>query len=132
MKTIAAESYEISTECSCEWDAESPYYDYPLCDGCWEDARALVLSLIERWVNNYAPESWQGNVSIDGSGMGWRGVSGRAIVDMTDILPALSVNGDYRLTVMLDGGELSAIRSSHDEPCGASFRITFTNEESNQ
>ena len=129
MKTIKAESYEIGTECSCEWDRQEPYI---VCHGCWEDNVELALSLIERWVNNYAPESWEGNVSIDGSGMGWRGVSGRAIVDMTDILPALSVSGSYRLTVTLDGGELSAVRSSHDEPCGASFRITFTNEESNQ
>ncbi len=128
MKTIAAESWDISTECHCHDDDSG----YEWCDGCWEDDRALVLSLIERWVNNYAPEPWEGNVSIDASGMGWRGVSGRAIVDMTDILPALSLNGDYRLVVTLDGGELSAVRSSHDEPCGASFRITFTNEESNQ
>jgi hypothetical protein len=128
MKTIKAESYEISTECHCDDVTE-----YEWCNGwCYDLDKELVLSLIERWVNNYAPESWQGNVSIDGSGMGWRGVSGRAIVDMTDILPALSVNGDYRLVVTLDGGELSAVRSSHDEPCGASFRITFTNEESNQ
>jgi hypothetical protein len=91
-----------------------------------------VTRLIAQWEHNYAPESWEGNVRIEGSGMGWQRVSGRAIVDMTDILPALRVNGDYRLVVTLDGGELSAVRSSHDEPCGASFRITFTNEESNQ
>jgi len=128
MKTIAAESYEISTECHCHDDDSG----YEWCDGCYEHDKEMVLSLIERWVNNYAPESWEGNVAIDGKGMGWRGVSGGAIVDMTDILPALSLNGDYRLVVTLDGGELSAVRSSHDEPCGASFRITFTNEESNQ
>jgi len=128
MKTIAAESYGISTECHC-YDDDS---GYEWCGGCYEDDKREVLILIERWVNNYAPESWEGNVAIDAKGMGWQRVSGRAIVDMTDILPALRINGDYRLVVTLDGGELSAVRSSHDEPCGASFRITFTNEESNQ
>jgi hypothetical protein len=130
MKTIAAEVWYISTECHCYDEDEDSAYGW--CGGCYEDDKREVLILIERWVNNYAPESWQGNVAIDAKGMGWQRVSGRAIVDMTDILPALRVNGDYRLEVTLDGGELSAVRSSHDEPCGASFRITFTNEDGNQ
>ncbi len=128
MSTIKLESYEISTECHC-YDDDS---GYEWCDGCYDIDLESVTRLIAQWEHNYAPESWEGNVRIEGSGMGWQRVSGRAIVDMTDILPALRVNGDYRLVVTLDGGELSAVRSSHDEPCGASFRITFTNEESNQ
>ena len=128
MSTIKLESYEISTECHCHDDDSG----YEWCDGCYDVDKELILNLIEQWVNNYAPEYWQGNVSIDGSGMGWRGVSGRAIVDITDILPALSVNGDYRLVVTTMESLLSAVRYSHDEPCGASFSITFTNEESSQ
>jgi hypothetical protein len=91
-----------------------------------------VTRLIAQWEHNYAPESWEGNVRIEGSGMGWRVVTGVAIVDVADILAALRVNGDYRLVVTTMESLLSAVRYSHDEPCGASFRITFTNEESNQ
>lgn len=123
MSTIKLESREISTECTCEWED---------CYGCFDVDKNEMLNFIKEWECSYAPESWEGNVRIEGSGMGLRAVTGVAIVDITDILPALSLNGDYRLVVTTMESLLSAVRYSHDEPCGASFRITFTNEESNQ
>lgn len=61
-------------------------------------------------------------VRINGSGMTWRGVSGYADTSARGIVKALEINGDFTLRITYEDGELSIVRSSHDE-LGASFTV---------
>jgi hypothetical protein len=61
-------------------------------------------------------------VRILGSGMGWRGVSGYADTSARNIIKALEIDGDFTIRVTYEDGELSFVRSSHDE-LGASFSV---------
>jgi hypothetical protein len=61
-------------------------------------------------------------VRILGSGMGWRGVSGYADTTARNIVKALEIDGDFTIRITYEDGELSLVRSSHDE-LGASFSV---------
>ena len=61
-------------------------------------------------------------VRINGSGMGWRGQTGYADTSARGIVKALEINGDFILRITYEDGELSIVRSSHDE-LGASFSV---------
>jgi hypothetical protein len=98
------------------------------CHGCdeWmlEDTRELLEDWQRAWHN-------PGAAIIEGSAMGWRRLSGYAIARADSeeslaeaILNKLMLNGDFTITLKLEGGNLTATRSSHDEPTGCSFTVS--------
>ncbi len=130
MNTLKTESQNATytTNCECvdydeETGTESPAQ---WCqDYCHEDSRQLCLELISDWLRiNSNPQA----VKITGKNITWERLNGYALVMPQDILNALIINGEFTITLTLDGDKLTARRSSHDEPTGASFTITPASE----
>jgi hypothetical protein len=112
----------ISTECSCDDEFE--------CWGdCHEDDLGIVGMVLDRWLIANGMDNDEPNVLIRTDRMNWNGVSGQCVVEFNDILNALKLNGDWKVEFRLDGKDLTACRYSHDEPCGALFTLTTTDEE---
>lgn len=112
----------ISTDCTCDDEFE--------CWGdCYEDDLGIVGMVLDRWLIANGMDNDEPNVLIRTDRMNWNGVSGQIIVEFGDILNALKLNGDWKVEFRLDGKDLTACRYSHDEPCGALFTLTTTDEE---
>jgi broad specificity phosphatase PhoE len=62
------------------------------------------------------------SVRILGSGMTWRGVSGYADALPREIVSKLEFGNQFILYITYDNGDLSIVRSSHDE-LGAGFEV---------
>lgn len=119
----------LSTVCQCieideDTGEESPAENCLDCDE-WmiEGAGELVADWLKRNAN---PDS----VIIRGLAMGWRRLSGYKVIKNysteklnSEILNGLMLDGDFNIDLTLTGKELTARRSSHDEPMGASFTI---------
>lgn len=140
MNTQEMSKYEISTDCRCRYcescglGTESETCDecqqntrsIDYCDGsCWEYKREWFAEDIERFTKDHS------HVRIDGQHMGWQSLSGHLIVEADDnaIFNALTFSGDWTLYVECDGQSMKIRRTSHDEPMGATFILTPTNEE---
>lgn len=125
MDTIQKAS--LSTDCTCEYEEATDYY----CEGdCHEFDIEQVSELLGAWAWSHGFAFLDGfTVRIDGEAMGWTRASGYLVTDSDNLLAALKINGDYRLDFTLDGETLRVVRYSHDEPTGASFTITATDEE---
>jgi len=69
------------------------------------------------------------HVRIEGSAMGWQRRSGYKEInaEWKDLLSALTLNGEWLLTIEREGDTFKIRRSSHDEPTGASFTLTPAN-----
>jgi hypothetical protein len=99
---------ETGTESPAEW----------CLDYCHEDNKIYCLELISEWLRmNNNPQA----VTITGKNLTWQHLTGYKIVLAQDILNALMINGEFTISLTLEGKELTAGRSSHDEPTGASF-----------
>lgn len=94
------------------------------CHGdCWEYAvEDYTENLLKPWLEAKGIMS-DSPVRIHGKGMTWLSRSGHYDTSARNILDGLSINGDYILRITYEDGELSIVRSSHDEPTGASFTI---------
>jgi len=70
---------------------------------------------------------------IEGRNMGWQHQGGHIVVPSNKVVEALTLNGDYRIVITLpnegDITEFTAVRYSHDEPCGASFTARPATED---
>lgn len=118
MKRETLENYttELETNCGC----------ISYCE-CWEDDKENSHYLIMEWLErNNKPEG----ALITGRNLTWQRLSGYAIVRNSDtaelaraILAALMINGEFIIRLTLEGKQLTARRSSHDEPTGASLEI---------
>ena len=94
------------------------------CMGCWDDSEEAFYSMLEEWKKEVGVD--RDFVRISGSGMGWQGSKGYAVVPLDKALGALTLRGDFRIEATRKGRELSARRWSHDEPTGnAVFRFTL-------
>jgi hypothetical protein len=120
-KQLQKETATYTTDCQCvdyddETATETPA-EY--CrDWCHEDAKEYCWELINTWLTvNNNPQA----VTITGKALTWRRVTGYAIVMPQDILGALTINGEFTISLTLEGDNLTACRYSHDEPTGASF-----------
>lgn len=90
----------------------------------------------ENWEADHFPD-WLARVGdpdsikISGRAMGWQRSSGYAIVpaEWKTLYSALAINGEYTLRFRLEDKALTVVRSSHDEPTGASFTVEATVEE---
>jgi hypothetical protein len=98
------------------------------CGGsCWDDMNEDFANVLGEWLARVGDPD---RVRVDGSGMGWQRESGWTECDANadEVVRALSINGDFRLTFTLAGESLRAVRSSHDE-MGAAFTITAVGPE---
>lgn len=134
---------ELSSHCRCtKWDDETETevldkYGNPelaeWCSGCWEDdIENLRYSIVEPFLESKGIDGEQ-LLYIGATGIGWMRRSGYAIAkaDTDAIVKALSINGDFTLYFSYEDGEMTARRSSHDEPMGTGvmeFRVA-TDEE---
>ena len=126
-----AEKVVISNDCICEEVFDLTEDQDPSTMGCWgcfDDAEEELNGMILRWYQANAPECTE-TVRIEGKGMTWQSLEGYATVPLNGVADALRLNADWTLTFTLDGKTLTAVRSSHDEPCGASFTFTFVEQE---
>ena len=122
-KQLESRTATYTTDCWCvdyddETATETPA-EY--CrDYCHEDNKIYCLELISDWLRiNNNPQA----VLITGKNLTWQHLSGYTIVLAHDILNALMINGEFTISLTLEDKELTARRSSHDEPTGASFVI---------
>lgn len=121
---------EVSTSCTgCPpyLDPETDEWIEPeSCDGiCYEDDKNNLVELIDEWVqhNTFTDNTL---IRIDGSGMGWRSVSGYKDVPVTEVAEALFLSGDFRVRYELsENFVLTAQRWSHDEPMGSAVFTFF-------
>lgn len=120
-----AEKVVISNNCTCE-NEDGSYSEE--CFGCYEDAVAELDQLMKNWVEAQGNELTN-TVRIEGSAMGWTRAEGYAVVEFDEVFNALKLNGDWTLTLKLEGATLTAVRTSHDEPTGASFTFAFVSDE---
>jgi hypothetical protein len=116
MSTLEKQQVVVESDCTCLNEDETPSDS---CYGCYDDAVDNLKYLITEWADAQGKEFSE--VRIDGTGMGWQRESGYAIAPLYRIAEALSLRGDFTITFTLLNKELTATRSSHDEPTGASF-----------
>ena len=116
-----AERVVISNNCTCENEDGSYSED---CFGCYEDAVAELDQLMKNWVEAQGNELTN-TVRIEGKNMGWTRAHGELSVEFDEVFNAMKLNGDWTMTFILEGSTLNAVRSSHDEPTGASFTFAF-------
>ena len=119
---------ELSSNCIC---IEDEYKDRG-CDGwaCYQPIKDDFESFIfpEFLARNNNPLF----VKITGRGMGWQRLIGTATIpaDFDRLFDALTINGEWTLRIKLDDDDsLTIVRSSHDEPTGATFTIEPSTEE---
>jgi hypothetical protein len=102
-------------------DGEAVPNEYCYGDCYTEQVADFTDNILPYWLEAKAVMA-DSPVRINGSGMGWRGVSGHAETSARGIVKALEIDGDFILRITYEDGELSVVRSSHDE-LGASFSV---------
>lgn len=119
MNTIEKQWVTIQSDCTCTNEDETPSES---CYGCYDDSVDNLRYLINDWVKGFSEEF--SDVRIDGTLMGWQRESGYAIAPLYRVAEALTIRGDFTITFTLEDGNLTATRSSHDEPTGAHFTFS--------
>lgn len=85
----------------------------------------------ENWASDIYPE-WLTRVGnpthllIKGKAMGWQRLDGMASVEVSSwnaLFQVFTLNGEWTLRFSIKGDTFTVVRSSHDEPTGASFTI---------
>jgi len=125
---------EISTDCTCEpyYESEDDFVPSNVCEGeCYESAvEDFEVCILEEWRILHAIDS-HALLRVVGSAMGWTRARGftYAVANAESIVRSLSLrNADYTLYLSFDGEKLTARRTSHDEPTGASFTFEVLTE----
>ena len=116
MQTLEKITVTLQSDCVCTNEDETMSDD---CFGCWDDSIYDFDELISAWRERAGID--EEKVFISGSGMGWQGLSGHTIADLDNLYKALTLRGDFRIELQLEGETLTARRYSHDEPMGCSF-----------
>lgn len=128
------EKYTLTSDCVCEiiddetGETKLDEYDSPVrpetCYGdCWwEQTDTLKHLILDPWLS---ANGWEVDtpIRVQGTRMNWNSVSGYADTTPEKLVDTLAINGDFTLYFTLNGKELTANRSSHDEPTGSP---TFT------
>jgi hypothetical protein len=116
---------ELSSNCVCEdYDEDTDTTTASTeCWGCWSDGVAdFKDNLLQPWLD---ANGWDLDtaIRINGTAMGWQRRSGYKDTTASELLDGLTLNGDFTLRFKFDGKDLACVRSSHDEPTGASFEF---------
>lgn len=130
MTTLEDWSATLTTNCECQYlDEDGQEVSATYCEGwCHDDARQECENLLDEWAKLWhEPEA----ALIEGKAIGWQRRDGYAIARASSkeslaeaILNKLMLNGDFTIDLKLEGGNLTARRSSHDEPTGCSFTVS--------
>jgi hypothetical protein len=99
------------------------------CSGCWEKSVELLKEIILKpWLKaNGATEFDWVLAKIEGAT--WQRISGSFISQAYELFSGrigTIERGEYQVLWTLDGRQLRAVRSSHDEPTGAPMTFEFT------
>ena len=95
---------------------------FECCYGeCWQSMKDDFAMAFEEWCEMNETEEFY----VSGSRVGWRNLSGHTgrMTTFDELMEQLTINGDFTLRWKLVDGELLILRSSHDEPMGASFDV---------
>jgi hypothetical protein len=115
-KQKVAYTVEVNTSCVCEDDFGSECYELSIED---------LNYVLGEWVKISGSKATD-YVLIEGKGMTWQRLSGSAVVDFDNLYESLKFGNDFRITFTLNDDELTAVRYSHDEPMGATFKFSFS------
>lgn len=115
---------EVSTTCDCENEDGTPS---TYCFGCYDENKDWFLFVLNSWKDRQADST--DTVRIEGENMTWQRLGGYAVSDFDDVYNKLTLNGEFTLRLKLTGDTLTCIRTSHDEPTGASFTFQFLSDE---
>jgi hypothetical protein len=122
----------LTTSCTCEtYDEDTDTYSpAEYCSGCWDEVKQVWdADILQPWLNahNISNDS---PIRLEGVGMGWQRRSGYADTTPSQMLDTLAFGNDYALRFHLDDDHaLTIVRTSHDEPTGASFVIQILEGE---
>jgi hypothetical protein len=114
--TLERLTVTLQSDCICTNEDETNSDE---CFGCWDDSLYDFDELISAWRERAGIDA--DLVRIEGRGMTWQSLSGHAITNLDTLYKALTINGDFRIELQLEGETLTARRYSHDEPMGCSF-----------
>jgi hypothetical protein len=121
--------FEISSECSCvEFDEDENESQSSECWGCYKDeVDNFKHEILKPWLeaNNWDEDTI---ILVQSLNMNWNHVAGWTNARASEVIEALTLNGDYTLRYTLEGKELTCVRSSHDE-MGAKFTFTKAQED---
>jgi len=120
----------ITSDCTCEiYDEDTdstkldeygeparPEYCYGEC--YTEAVYDFTDNFLPMWLDYHKLDK-DGKVLLFAGGIGWNKVSATGFVDVSDIHKVMQIDGDFRNVFTIEGGELYAIRYSHDEPVGS-------------
>lgn len=118
--------FEISTTCSCvdEMD-DGEFQPSQDCYGCWDDLLEMFnWDIYKPWLEANGLDD-DSNILLSWTNKNWDRRSGNTQIPagLLEDLGPLKLDGDFTLRFKLDGRELTATRSSHDE-VGALFEFT--------
>lgn len=103
------------------------------CGGeCWQDSKECADYAIQEYLDAINNPQY---LRIDGQAMGWRRLSGHKIIraNWEELFNALALDrADYRLQFTYEDDIFKVIRYSHDEPMGARFIVSATDEEDSE
>lgn len=126
MDTLKKLTVTLVSDCICTNEDGSLSNE---CFGCWEDSLCDFHDIVQTWRERAGID--EEKVFISGRGMGWQRLNGHAIADLDTLYKALTLKGDFRIELQLEGETLTAVRYSHDEPMGCSFSFKpYTEEDS--
>lgn len=110
----------ITNECVCSSvDDDGTEIPSLYCYDCYQESFDWSQTILEEWSGDEYRK-----VLVNGYGMGWQRLDGHATVKVRNLLGMLSLDGSYRLDIVLRvNGTGSVTRYSHDEPTGASFTL---------
>jgi hypothetical protein len=119
----------ITTECSCADYDETTDTSYPsdFCNGCYEQSVFEAEAIMFEWRrrNFYEGEY----VLVQASHLTWESIRINKVVHLENLITLLKLKGEYTLYVQLDGKDLTIRRTSHDEPTGAFFDVSFIEDD---
>jgi hypothetical protein len=118
--------WTLTSNCVCVNENDEPSEN---CYDCYVDELDLFKS--EMLMPYLAGKGWELNtpIKVSNSRLGWRGVSGYAYTTPEKLIDTLTFDGDWTLRFEFDGHDLTAVRSSHDEPMGTGkFEIELSDE----
>jgi hypothetical protein len=121
--------FSLTNSCICEDYNEETGESTPTvfdCYGCFEEELACLKDYLGDWFADNPTDCWQVNDlplwNRDVSGL----FSARTI---DDFVRGITVRGDWRMRLRLEGDTLHANLSHHDVPTGRPFTITYGREE---
>lgn len=111
----------VSSDCTCEDETTQE----PTCfDGdCYNDDKSFVTDeLVPLWLERNGKADAE-SIYVNASNIGWNHRTGEGRIDLSDLFLFLELNGDFSLRFTLNGKNLNVVRTSHDEPGGASYDL---------